>query len=237
VSEQVDEVRRIVGAALAAHDKPVAVRTAVEAVSSRRVSVEQLYRDVLMPLLKDIGGRWQVGERHVWEEHLASAAVRTIVELVYPEVLKARAGAAPGGRSVLLANPPEESHDLGLRMIADRFEMAGWTAYFLGADTPVEELVDAAKALRVDAVALGSSTHFHRLALRHCVDELKRCLPGVAVWVGGPAFARDREGWAADELLDLDALLREGSGHGEPPTDGEPASLGESPRGAGERPT
>ncbi len=219
MSEQADDVRRVVDAALAAHDKPVAVRAAVEAVSGGRVSVVELYRGVLMPLLVDVGDRWRAGERHVWEEHLASATVRTIVELVYPEVLRARAAGTPDGRSVLLASPPEEAHDLGLRMIADRFEMAGWTAYFLGADTPVDELVDAAAALHVDAVALSSSTHFHRLAVRHCVDELKRRLPGVSVWVGGPAFARDREGWADDEVLDLEALLGEERGDGEPAGD------------------
>jgi hypothetical protein len=61
--------------------------------------------------------------------------------------------------------------------------------------------------LGVDGIALSSSTHFHRLAVRHLVDELKSGLPGVGVWVGGPAFAHDREGWADDELLDLDGLL------------------------------
>ena len=59
----------------------------------------------------------------------------------------------------------------------------------------------------VDGVALSSSTHFHRLAVRHLVDDLKGALPGVGIWVGGPAFAHDRAGWADDELLDLDTLL------------------------------
>ena len=73
---------------------------------------------------------------------------------------------------MLLACPPEENHDLGLRMVADRFDMAGWTTYFLGADTPVDEIADAAARLGVDAVVLSSSTHFHRVALRRAVDEL-----------------------------------------------------------------
>jgi len=207
VRDEAQQLRRVVEAALAAHDKPAAVRAAVEAVSGGCVGVAELYRDVLLPVLVDLGEQWQAGERHVWEEHLASAAVRTIVELVYPEVLKLKAAARPTGHSVLLACPPDEAHDLGLRMIADRFEMAGWTAHFLGADTPPDEIAGAARALGVDGVALSSSTHFHRLAVRHLADELKRQLPGVSVWVGGPAFAHDRAGWSDDELLDLDTLL------------------------------
>ena len=58
----------------------------------------------------------------------------------------------PSGRSVLLACPPGEGHDLGLRMVSDRFDMAGWATYFLGPDTPVAEIADAARRLGVDAV-------------------------------------------------------------------------------------
>ncbi|MCX6373451.1 MAG: cobalamin-dependent protein [Actinobacteria bacterium] len=203
-----------VAAALASHDKPAAVRTAVEAVTSGAISIAALYRDVLTPLLAHAGALWQHGKLAIWEEHLASATVRTVVEILYPGVLKAKAAVPPAGRSVLLASPPEEGHDLGLRMISDRFDMAGWTTYFLGADTPVDEVADAALRLGVDALVLSSSTHYHRVALRRHVDHFKRELPGVDVWVGGPAFAHDTNAWAASELLDLEALL------GEPPLPG-----------------
>ncbi len=195
---------------LRANDRPGAVRIAVEAVTGERLDIATLYRDVLTPLLVETGTSWQRGDVAVWQEHLASATVRTIVEILYPGVLKVRAAAVPAGRKVLLACPPEEAHDLGLRMVSDRFDMAGWTTYFLGADTPPAQVVDAARALGVDAVVVSSSTHFHRVGLRAFLDELKRHLPGVDVWVGGAAFAHDRE-WPADELVDLDAVLRPGA--------------------------
>ena len=121
--------------------------------------------------------------------------MRTIVEILYPGVLKAKAAAAPSGGRVLLACPPEEGHDLGLRMVADRFDMAGWATYFLGPDTPVAEIADAARSLGVDSVVMSSSTHYHRLAVRHAVDALKKELPGVDIWVGGPAFIGAATGW------------------------------------------
>ena len=194
---------------LAEHDKPAFVRAAVEAVSSGAVGIAQLYHEVLTPLLVQAGSSWQRGHLAVWEEHLASAMVRSVVEIVYPGVLKAKAAVPPAARSVLLASPPEEGHDLGLRMVSDRFDMAGWTTYFLGADTPIDDVVDAARRLGVDALVLSSSTHYHRVALRRHVDYLKAELPGVDVWVGGPAFALSIDGWAPSELLDLEALLGE----------------------------
>jgi methanogenic corrinoid protein MtbC1 len=204
----------VLAAHLAAHDKAAFVRTAVEAVSSGAVGIAQLYREILTPLLVQTGSSWQRGRLSIWEEHLASAMVRTVVEIVYPGVLKAKAAVPPSGRSVLLASPPEEGHDLGLRMVSDRFDMAGWTTYFLGADTPVDDVADAVRRLGVDALVLSSSTHYHRVALRRHVDRLKRELPHVDVWVGGPAFALGADGWAADEVLDLEALLDQDARHG-----------------------
>jgi MerR family transcriptional regulator, light-induced transcriptional regulator len=214
-----------VATALAGHDKATAVRTAVEAVTSGAVTIPVLYRDVLSRILLDTGEAWHRGETSIWEEHMASSTVRSIVEIVYPGVLKAKAEAPPSGRTVLLACPPEESHDLGLRMVADRFDMAGWTTYYLGPDTPVAEIAAAARHLGADAVVMSSSTHFHRLAVRHAVDALKRELPETDIWVGGPAFIGAATGWLPEEIVDLDALLGE-AGPGEPEAD-SPAPGGE----------
>ena len=85
--------------------------------------------------------------------------------------------------------------------------MAGWTTFFLGPDTPVAEIADAARRLGVDAVVMSSSTHFHRVAVRHAVDALKKELPGTDIWVGGPAFVGAATGWLPQEVVDLDALL------------------------------
>jgi methanogenic corrinoid protein MtbC1 len=205
-SRIIAELRQELLERLRACDKQGAVESATRAVTEGRLDITTLYRDVLTPLLVDTGAAWQSGEVSVWQEHLASAIVRSIVELLYPQVLEARSAVAPSGKKALLACPPGEMHELGLRMVGDRFEMAGWTTYFLGADTPGAQVIEAARSLGVEAVVLSSSTHFNRVALRTFVDQLRRELPDVRVWVGGPAFAHDRH-WPADELIDLERLL------------------------------
>lgn len=202
-----EQIHDLISLQLAEHDKAAAVRTAVEAVEGGAVSIPTLYQEVLWPLLSHTGQAWQSGQVRIWEEHFASAVARTIVEMLYPSVLKVKASAPATGRSVLLACPPEEFHDLGLRMVADRFDMAGWATYYLGADTPPSELVDAARRLGVDAVVISSSTHFHRVALRHHFHQVKQELGNVQVWVGGSAFAHSTQGWSSGELLDLEELF------------------------------
>ena len=37
--------------------------------------------------------------------------------------------------------------------------------------------------------------------------QLKKQLPGIDIWVGGPAFAGAATGWLPQEVVDLDELL------------------------------
>ena len=173
--------------------------------------MERLYCAVLVPLLEGVGTRWHTGEMRVWEEHLESAAIRAVIEAVRPQVRSAHEAvvAAHAGervRKALFACPPEEWHVLSLRMLADRFKMEGWDSYYLGADVPAEEIVDAARALAVDLVVLTAATHYERLYLRDLVEGIRAQLSGARLLVGGPAFSRDHASWSAEELVDPDAI-------------------------------
>ena len=193
-----DRLRSAIEERIRAHDRDGAVAVALRAVTGEGVALEDLH-DVLAALLVDVGAAWQAGELPVWREHEATAVARTIVEACAP--LLAERAAPPAGRTVVLATPSEEFHDLGLRMLADRFVLAGWTAHLLGASLPVEELIDAIDELDADAVALSASTHYHRLRLRRALDALLATRHGLQVWVGGAAFAAD-DGWADAPKLD-----------------------------------
>ncbi len=186
-------------------DRAAAIAAAHGAVTAGSLTIPQLYALVLVPLMRLTGARWQAGDEEVWEEHYTTAVVRTIVESLHAEVI-ARAS-APNGRTVVLAAPAEEYHDLGLRMLADRFQLAGYRVHFLGAALPQDELIAAARELGADAVVLSASTHFHRLRLREYADALHAALPGCEVWAGGPAFEHGHTGWSDAEVPDIAALL------------------------------
>lgn len=196
-----------IDAHLAAGDPHPAVSASLRAVEDRELTVPELYVHVLQPLLVSLGSHWKTGELPVWREHYGTAVVRTIVDACFPHVGRMAAERERSGKSVLLACPPQESHDLGLRMLSDRFELAGWRPYFLGADVPVTEMIAAAATLHPDLLVLSAATHFNRVELRDVVDRLRRDLSDVDILATGHAFSRSREGWSAEELLDADELL------------------------------
>lgn len=188
-------------------DRHGAIAAALDAVADGSLDVPALYAYVIAPLLIDEGERWQRGVEHVWEEHYSTAVLRTIVEALSPTVARAAAGHARNGRVAVLACPPQEPHDLGLRMLSDRFELAGWTAHFLGADVPSAEIVAAANAISPDLLVLSASTHYNRIELKDVVARIRPALPAdVRVKVTGPAFRVSHEGWADDDVLDPDDL-------------------------------
>jgi methanogenic corrinoid protein MtbC1 len=179
----VDALRHDVDRLLADHDRPGTVAECLHAVESGAVDIPTLYHDVLVPAIKHVGQNWQYGRMRVWEEHLASATVRTVVEALYPQVQRLKAEGIPDERSVLLACVVDERHELGLRMLADVFDIAGWTTYYLGADTPTIQIEDAAVYLKVDLVVLASVTLFDRLQTRHVLDNLYKRIPDTRVVV------------------------------------------------------
>lgn len=206
-----DAVTRRLGAALAVGDRQAAVAAILEAADAG-MPLPTLYDEVVEPFLVSIGASWQDGSTSVWEEHIATSAVRTAVEALYPRVLAHKATVPPVAKTVLFACPPEETHDLGLRLLSDRFDLHGFHTVFVGASTPAEEIVAAAQAREADLVCLSVSTHFHRASLRRVVHLLESGLPGVRILVGGAAFRSASPEWADYLVGDLSGLMDELAG-------------------------
>ncbi len=107
-------------------------------------------RDVVLPVLVEIGRRWERNELTVGNEHFASHIVeRRLLGM-------AHGWDAGRGPLALLACVPGERHTLGLvcfgLVLADR----GWRIAYLGADTPVDQIAAMSASLDPAAVVLCS---------------------------------------------------------------------------------
>jgi excisionase family DNA binding protein len=172
-------------------------------------SPTDLYVDVIGPVMRDIGTKWERGRVSVAEEHRASAAAHRVVGRLSPRF--SRRGRSRG--TVILGVAAGDPHGLPVAMIADVLRGASYDVVELGPDTPVESFVEM--AARIDSVAIGISA-----ATRDSVDvvaetvrALRRARPQTPVLVGGPAFAAREDaravgadGWAANARDVVDAL-------------------------------
>lgn len=113
-------------------------------------SVEAALRDVILPYLRDLGDRWEAGSVSTAQEHFASFVLRG-------RLLGIARGFDVGlGPRALLACPEGERHDLGLLCFGIGLRDHGWRITYLGADTPLETLADAAARLEPDLIVVCS---------------------------------------------------------------------------------
>jgi MerR family transcriptional regulator, light-induced transcriptional regulator len=113
-------------------------------------SVDAVLRDAVLPLLHELGLRWERGEVSVAQEHFASSVIRgRLLGL-------ARGWGAGSGPVAILACPPGEEHDLGLLALGIVLHDRGWRVAYLGPDTPMETLAGAAARLEAKVIVLAA---------------------------------------------------------------------------------
>ena len=84
---------------------------------------------VIGEALREIGDRWERGDLGVDEEHRASHIISEAIDRLRPRTRR-------DSRLAVLACPPDELHDLPLRLVRLMLEWAGWRTEFLGAGLP-----------------------------------------------------------------------------------------------------
>jgi len=97
------------------------------------LSISDIYIHVLQPVQYEIGRLWQTNKITVAQEHFCSAVTQLIMsQLYYPHIC---GGEKNRGAMVGLC-VSGELHEIGMRMVADLFEMTGWNVCYLGANMP-----------------------------------------------------------------------------------------------------
>ncbi len=141
----------------------------------------QLARNVLRPLLQEVGERWHRGELTIAQERMVSSAVRKHVALVLDSY--DRSAHRP---PIVFATLPGERHELGLLMAAMICASQGHKVHYLGADLPPHEIGRYAR--EVGAIAVGISVVMLEGARQvpALLDEIAQELGGVIpIWLGG----------------------------------------------------
>jgi len=143
---------------------------------------------VVQPALYAIGEKWQANRVSVAQEHMVTAIAQSIMT----EGLLRSPPPAPNGKRLLLACVEGNQHSLGLRMVADAFQLAGWEVQYLGANVPSAALVVQVLAWKPDLVGLSMSLVQQLPAIRAVIAQLQDQLGGnrPPVIIGGLAVNR-----------------------------------------------
>lgn len=148
-----------------------------------RLSLDTLLRDVIVPYLRELGQGWERGDVSIAQEHFASTLLRG-------RLLGLARGWGRGiGPLAVLACAPGEQHDLGLLGFGLALRGRGWRIVYLGADTPITSVADAARSCSPAAVVVSAVDP--RVFRRHA-EELRQLALDTRLCLGGAAAAKAR---------------------------------------------
>jgi methanogenic corrinoid protein MtbC1 len=128
-------------------------RERLEALVAQQLALRGLRafaEELVLPLAQSVGDLWALGKIPIAAEHLASEVVLHALK----GGLRMSRGTGP---LVVGACLPGERHEWGFLATLALIQEEGWRIHYLGADLPVQEVVEAAWKLSPQGVAFSGS--------------------------------------------------------------------------------
>ncbi len=179
-------------AAVIAGDRPAANRLIMEAFSDG-MPIHDIYLLVLQPVQYEIGRLWQTNRITVAQEHFASAMTQMIMsQMYYPHICNSE----KTGRTLVAICAGGELHEIGIRMVADIFELAQWNVCLLGANMPMYDIVSSLIEYKADVLGISAAMASSVNKAQKIIETVKSSeVSETFIIVGGFAFNRDRKLW------------------------------------------
>ncbi len=151
---------------------------------SQNNSITDLYEDVFKVALYEIGRLWETNQISVAAEHIATAITEGILNELFDQIVSKKRM----NKRVVVACVEKELHQVGIKMVADSFEMLGWESFFLGTGIPNSELARYIHEVKPDIIAISLSVYFNFANLMKMLENLRTEFPELQIIVGGQAF-------------------------------------------------
>ncbi len=151
------------------------------------LSIEDVYIYVFQESLRSVGQLWLDGEITVAMEHYYTAMTQYIMSTLYDKIFQSN----PTDKKILACSVGSELHEVGIRMVADIFELKGWNTRYLGANVPLDDLISDAADFNPNIIALSVTMPYHIVNLENMIANLKKhpTTKDVTIMVGGRPFA------------------------------------------------
>lgn len=158
------------------------IRSAME----NRTPLKDVYLEVFQKTQHAVGDLWMNGRISVAQEHFCTAVTKRCMALLYPSIF-----AGPRiGKTLVSFTVSDELHDIGLKMVSDLMELAGWDTIYLGANMPSNGIEDVLDTYEPDLVLISVSIANHIQAARDVIGRIKASNSwySVPILIGGNVF-------------------------------------------------
>jgi MerR family transcriptional regulator, light-induced transcriptional regulator len=155
--------------------------------------IRDIYINLFQKSMYKIGNLWEFNKISVAVEHLATSITLNMLNKMYPLLFSSR----KLDKSVVISCVEGEYHQIGSQLITDIFEVNGWDSYYLGTNTPIDDLLLFVKEKQPDLVGLSLAIYYNMPNLQRSIKALRKKFPEMPILVGGQAFR-----WGGNEILE-----------------------------------
>lgn len=156
------------------------------------VPIKDIYLQVFQPALYLIGRLWELNIISVAQEHLFTSRTQSVMAQLYPRIMSG----SKSDKKLIATCVGSELHEIGIRMVADLFELAGWTTMFLGADTPEHSIADTVAVEKPHILAISTTMAVNLHKTESLIKTIKSQTVGrIGIMVGGYAFTSNPDIW------------------------------------------
>jgi methanogenic corrinoid protein MtbC1 len=154
------------------------------------LSLEESYQTLILAQC-EVGKMWHQAEVSIAEEHLVTSTTKRAMAILAHLAVKQ----GSNGLTLVSAAVHDNAHDIGIRVVSDFFEFAGWRVVCLGSNLPANEVVGAVNSFDASLVLLSATMSIHLKAVRQAIDEIRTASDTCRIMVGGPAFRDAPDLW------------------------------------------
>jgi methanogenic corrinoid protein MtbC1 len=162
-------------------------REIVVSLLEAETDIKEIYTGLLQKSLYKIGKMWEEGKVSIAEEHLAAKITEHLVDFA----MQQKDIASSTGKSIILTCVDKEFHDIGARMVSNIFEINGWQVYFLGANTPRNEVLSLIEIRKPDVLGISFSLYINFIRFIELVDAVYNKFPNQNILIGGQGLFND----------------------------------------------
>lgn len=181
--------------ALKEYDKETAMKICIEALENKNINIESLYEEILAKVLDSVIDEFEDEDMLIWQEHVRSSIILSIIENCYKYVLEERDKLRLDNRGkVIVLCPKYEDHIIGARMAADIFTIAGYETTFIGANTPWKTILKAIETIKPDIISISVTNFYNIIEARKTIEGIKaRVNYSIKFVLGGEAFKKSKD--------------------------------------------
>jgi len=157
----------------------------VNSLIESNASLRDIFINLFQRSMYRVGQMWENDRCSIADEHIATKITEGLIDYVVSQFSTDK----NINKTVLVTCIDKEFHELGARMVAGYIEALGYKVFFIGSNTPQNEVIKAIKEKQPDIVGVSNNFYINFTRLVNLLNKINSNYPELQVIVGGQVLS------------------------------------------------